>query len=148
GAGFLGFAHTLPQVNLWTHGTLVTAMHGHMAFWGAYGMLIFAIICYAMPNLTGRNRMNTAASTFAYWATTIGMVAMTVAFGIAGIAQVYLERKMGMDFMQVQTELEIHFLGLVLAAALFTLGFLAYVYEFIKSGTPLKDISVGDKKYV
>ena len=25
GAGFLGFAHTLPQVNIWTHGTLVTA---------------------------------------------------------------------------------------------------------------------------
>jgi nitric oxide reductase subunit B len=38
GAGFLGFAHTLPQVNLYTHGTLVTAMHGHMAFWGAYAM--------------------------------------------------------------------------------------------------------------
>ena len=28
GAGFLGFAHTLPQVNKWTHGTLITAMHG------------------------------------------------------------------------------------------------------------------------
>jgi nitric oxide reductase subunit B len=26
GAGFLGFAHTLPQVNIWTHGTLVTAI--------------------------------------------------------------------------------------------------------------------------
>jgi nitric oxide reductase subunit B len=36
GAGFLGFAHTLPQTNIWTHGTLVTAMHGHLAFWGAY----------------------------------------------------------------------------------------------------------------
>ena len=36
GAGFLGFAHTLPQVNIYTHGTLVTAMHGHLAFWGAY----------------------------------------------------------------------------------------------------------------
>lgn len=34
GAGFLGFAHTLPQVNIYTHGTLVTAMHGHLAFWG------------------------------------------------------------------------------------------------------------------
>ncbi|MDH5380003.1 MAG: cbb3-type cytochrome c oxidase subunit I, partial [Cyclobacteriaceae bacterium] len=39
GAGLLGFAHTLPQTNLYTHGTLVTAMHGHLAFWGAYGML-------------------------------------------------------------------------------------------------------------
>jgi nitric oxide reductase subunit B len=53
GAGFLGFAHTLPQVNLYTHGTLVTAMHGHMAFWGAYAMLVLAIIAYALPILTG-----------------------------------------------------------------------------------------------
>ena len=52
GAGLLGAAHTLPNINLYTHGTLVTAMHGHMAFWGAYGMLVLAIIAYAMPNLT------------------------------------------------------------------------------------------------
>ena len=147
GAGFLGFAHTIPQVNLWTHGTLVTAMHGHMAFWGAYGMLIFALICYALPNLTGRNRMGSTASTFAYWCTTIGMVAMTIAFGIAGIAQVYLERKMGLNFMQVQTELQVHFVGLIFAATLFTLGFLAYLYEFIKSGLPVKDLSTCDKSY-
>ncbi|MBL8938498.1 MAG: cbb3-type cytochrome c oxidase subunit I, partial [Archangium sp.] len=54
GAGFLGFAHTLPQVNLYTHGTLVTAMHGHMAFWGAYAMLVLAIISYTLPLMTGR----------------------------------------------------------------------------------------------
>lgn len=147
GAGFLGFAHTLPGVNLWTHGTLVTAMHGHMAFWGAYGMLIFAIICYALPNLTGRKRMNSNFANFAFWTTTIGMVAMTIAFGVAGVAQVYLERKMGLDFIQVQQEIEVHFLGLVLAALLFTCGFLAYVFEFIKSGLPMNDISLGDKAY-
>jgi nitric oxide reductase subunit B len=147
GAGFLGFAHTLPQVNLWTHGTLVTAMHGHMAFWGAYGMLIFAMISYAMPNLTGRNRMNSPMSSFAFWCTTIGMVAMTVAFGVAGVAQVYLERKMGLDFMQVQSEIEIHFYGLIFAASLFSLGFIAYVYEFVKSGRPIKDMTLSDKNF-
>jgi nitric oxide reductase subunit B len=51
---FLGFAHTLPQVNIWTHGTLVTAMHGHLAFWGAYAMLVLAVISYALPQMTGR----------------------------------------------------------------------------------------------
>ncbi len=147
GAGFLGFAHTIPSVNLWTHGTLVTAMHGHMAFWGAYGMLIFAMICYALPNLTGRKRMNSGLSNFAFWCTTIGMVAMTVAFGVAGIAQVYLERKLGLNFMQVQQEVEVHFLGLVLAASLFTIGFIAYVVEFIRSGLPVKDLSSCDKAY-
>ncbi len=136
GAGFLGFAHTLPQVNMYTHGTLVTAMHGHMAFWGAYAMLILAIITYAMPLMTGRKLQDSAANTFAFWTSNIGMIAMTVAFGIAGIAQVYLERKMGMDFMTVQKEIEVHFVGLVLAATLFTAGIIAFIVNFIRFGAP------------
>ena len=28
GAGLLGLAHTWPDVNKWTHGTLITPMHG------------------------------------------------------------------------------------------------------------------------
>lgn len=136
GAGFLGFAHTLPQVNMYTHGTLVTAMHGHMAFWGAYAMLILAIITYAMPLLTGRNLFTRQSATFAFWTSNIGMTAMTVAFGIAGVAQVYLERRMGLDFLQVQKEIEVHFLGLVLAAVLFTAGIVAFIYNFIGYGFP------------
>jgi nitric oxide reductase subunit B len=80
GAGFLGFAHTIPQVNLYTHGTLVTAMHGHMAFWGAYAMLVLAIIAYALPLLTGRRRHDSGVASFAFWTSNIGMIAMTLAF--------------------------------------------------------------------
>ena len=69
------------------------------------------------------------------------MIAMTVAFGIAGIAQVYLERKMGIDFLQVQKEVEVHFLGLVLAATLFTVGMIAFIMNFIKFGLP-SDVSL------
>lgn len=136
GAGFLGFAHTLPQVNMYTHGTLVTAMHGHLAFWGAYAMLIFAMIAYAMPHLTGRKMYDSAWNTFAFWVSNIGMVSMTLAFAVAGVAQVYLERRMGMDFLQVQKEIEVHFLGLVLAAGLFSMGIFAFIWIFIKYGLP------------
>ncbi len=136
GAGFLGFAHTLPQVNIYTHGTLVTAMHGHLAFWGAYAMLIFAMIAYAMPQLTGRKLFDNGWSVFAFWTSNIGMVAMTLAFAVAGVAQVYLERRMGLDFLQVQKEIEVHFLGLVLAASLFSLGIFAFIWIFIKYGLP------------
>lgn len=140
GAGFLGFAHTLPQVNMYTHGTLITAMHGHMAFWGAYACLVLAIITYTMPHLTGRKMQDTAANTFAFWTSNIGMLAMTVAFAIAGIAQVYLERKMGIDFMQVQKEIEVHFFGLILAGSLFTVGIIAFVWNFIRFGQPVGEV--------
>lgn len=140
GAGFLGFAHTLPQVNMYTHGTLVTAMHGHMAFWGAYACLVLAIITYTMPYITGRKLQDSKTNIFAFWTSNIGMTAMTVAFGIAGIAQVYLERKMGLDFLLVQKEIEVHFLGLILAATLFTAGIIAYIWNFIRFGLPVGEI--------
>lgn len=143
GAGFLGAAHTLPQVNLYTHGTLVTAMHGHMAFWGAYAMLVLAIITYAMPLLTGRKAYGLASASLAFWASNIGMLAMTVAFGIAGVAQVYLERRAGMEFLDVQREVEVHFLGLVLAASVFTVGIGAFIYNFIRYGWPVAAVKGG-----
>ncbi len=136
GAGLLGLAHTLPQVNMYTHGTLVTAMHGHLAFWGAYGMIVLAIISYTMPNLTGRKRYDTASSTYAFWLSNIGMIGMTTAFAAAGVAQVYMERIMGVEFGEVQNEIQVHFLVLVLCATLFTSGVAIYIYEFIKYGKP------------
>ena len=137
GGGFLGFAHTLPQVNMYTHGTLVTAMHGHMAFWGAYAMLVLAMTTYAVPLLTGRHLHASPASTFAFWTSNIGMIAMTLAFAVAGVTQVVLERRVGMDFITVQKEIEVHFWGLILAASLFTAGILAYLWVFIRSGWPV-----------
>lgn len=138
GAGFLGFAHTLPQVNLYTHGTFVTAMHGHMAFWGAYAMLVFGMITYAMPLLSGRNLNDSMLNVFAFWASNVGMVAMTVAFGVIGVTQVVLERRAGMDFLTVQHELEVHFIGLILAACLFTLGIASFVLNFVRFGLPYR----------
>lgn len=136
GAGFLGMAHTLPSINMYTHGTLVTAMHGHLAFWGAYAMVVLAMIAYAMPQLTGRKLWDSAAAQYAFWISNIGMVAMTVAFGVAGVTQVVLERRIGMDFIETQKELEMHFIGLILAAALFTVGIGFFIYVFLKHGRP------------
>tara|TARA_R110002049_G_scaffold2821_3_gene22813 strand:+ start:1443 stop:2783 length:1341 start_codon:yes stop_codon:yes gene_type:complete len=136
GAGLLGFAHTLPQTNLYTHGTLVTAMHGHYAFWGAYAMIVLAIISYALPNLTGRKLYESVRGRAAFWLSNIGMLGMTVAFGVAGVVQVYLERKLKMEFMEVQKEISIHFVVLLLCATVFTIGIILYIIDFIKHGRP------------
>ncbi|QQG35118.1 MAG: cbb3-type cytochrome c oxidase subunit I [Deltaproteobacteria bacterium] len=150
GAGFLGFAHTLPRVNLYTHGTLVTAMHGHLAFWGAYAMLILAMITYAMPKLccNPRHVESSGLNYFAFWASNIGMISMTLAFAVAGVTQVYLERIYGMDFLAVQKEIEVHFAGLILAASLFTLGILSFVINFIRYGRPRARVHDMSKDYI
>lgn len=136
GAGLLGFAHTLPQTNIYTHGTLVTAMHGHYAFWGAYVMIVLAIISYAMPNITGRKRYDMTNGHLAFWLSNIGMLGMVTALGVAGVVQVYLERRLSMDFMVAQEEVKIHFVVMLLCATMFAVGIGMYIYEFIKFGKP------------
>ena len=51
---------TLPQVNLYAHGTQWTVSHGHFAFWGAYACGIIAVIYLALQrtrNLTYLERV-------------------------------------------------------------------------------------------
>ncbi len=143
GAGFLGMAHTLPAINMFTHGTLITAMHAHLAFWGAYAMIVFAMIAYALPLLTGRKLWDSTLAIYAYWMSNIGMIAMTVSFGIAGVTQVVLERRLGMDFMVTQREISMHFIGLILGASLFSVGIGFFIFLFVKHGLP-NDEALGE----
>jgi nitric oxide reductase subunit B len=143
GAGFLGFAHTLPQINMYTHGTLVTAMHGHMAFWGAYAMIVLSMIAYSVPLMTGRKLWDTSLAHWAFWTSNVGMVGMVGALAVAGITQVNLERRMGLDFLAVQKEVEMHFIGMILAASLFTIGIACFIITFFRHGKPT-DEAIGN----
>lgn len=131
GAGLLGLAHTWPSVNKWTHGTLITAMHGHAAFYGAYAMIVLAMISYALPQLTrGRPEAGTAIGYWAFWLQLAGMLGMTLSFATAGVGQVYLERILGLGYLDTQLKLQVHFLMLVGTASLFTTGAGLYLYDF------------------
>jgi nitric oxide reductase subunit B len=132
GAGVLGLAHTWPAVNKWTHGTLITPMHGHMAFFGAYVMIVLGMISYALPGLTGRSEdsRETAAGFWAFWLQMAGMFGMTMAFATAGITQTYLERILGIGYLETQLKLQVHFLMLVATGALFVVGVALYLWDF------------------
>ena len=134
GAGLLGLAHTWPSVNRWTHGTLITPMHGHSAFFGAYVMINLAIITYAMPGITGRSeqRGGNSLGFWAFWLMTAGMFGMTLAYGTAGIAQTYLERIMGLGYLETQLKIQVHFLMLLAAGAIFTAGVAAFLWDFFR----------------
>ncbi len=137
GAGFLGFVHTLPGINIYTHGTLITAMHGHLAFWGAYAMIVLSMISYTLPILTGTKLIYTSKiSKYAFWASNIGMVGMVISFGLAGVVQVYLERMLDLDFFVIRDELKLFFGCLISLAIIFASGILSFIFIFIKSGLP------------
>lgn len=143
GAGLLGLAHTWPDVNKWTHGTLVTAMHGHGAFYGAYAMIVMAVITYALPGLTNNRRVEgSSIGYWAFWLQIAGMFGMVLSFGTAGIGQVYLERILGLGYLDTQLKLQVHFLMLIATAMLFTLGAGLFIWDFFRSTPKLESDAI------
>lgn len=137
GAGLLGFLHTLAPVNFFTHGTQLTAAHGHSAFFGAYIMILFAIISYAMPIMRGRPHGNSAKAQkvelASFWMMVIGMLGLTLALMIAGSIQVFLQRMGGADslsFMATQAEIVPVYMVRLAFGVLTLLGLLTYFYSF------------------
>ena len=97
GAGVWGFMHTLSGINYYTHGTQVTAAHGHLAFFGAYVMLNLAIITYAMPYLRGLPPYNQVLNMWSFWIMTAACAFMTFTLTFAGVVQTHLQRVLGHD---------------------------------------------------
>jgi nitric oxide reductase subunit B len=97
GAGVWGFMHTLPQINLYTHGTQWTASHGHLAFFGAYSTAVIGFFYLAAQKSRGNVWMSggMAGAWKWKWAMAflwIGMIGMTMAMLIAGYEQSQIER--------------------------------------------------------
>jgi len=132
GAGIWGFMHTLSSVNLYTHGTQITAAHGHLAFYGAYVMLNLAIITYAMPSLRGLQPYNQQLNMWSCWLMTSGMVFMTVTLTFAGVIQTHMQRVVGgYSFMDVQDQLALFFWMRLGAGVVFALGAALFVYAVL-----------------
>ncbi|MBZ5515918.1 MAG: cbb3-type cytochrome c oxidase subunit I [Acidobacteriia bacterium] len=139
GAGVWGFGQTLPQINRWTHGTQITASHGHFAFWGAYGMLAIALMYAILPEISGRKQRNGAEglSFSAFVCLNLSMIFMVMALLIAGIVQVYLQRVMGLDFLEVQNQLRLWLAVRLVAGGVFTVGAVLLLGDLYRLARPL-----------
>lgn len=136
GAGVWGFIHTLAPINYYTHGSQITAAHGHLAFYGAYIMIIFTIVSYAMPIMRGRPKGNCEASQSvelkSFWMMNIGMLGITAALTIAGVMQVAYQR-MGLEplsFMDSQAQIMPVYGVRLFFGVLTIVGLLMYLYSF------------------
>jgi nitric oxide reductase subunit B len=141
GAGVWGFAHTLSPVNYYTHGTQITAAHAHLAFYGAYVMIVLTIISYAMPILRGReSEANSAKSQlfeiWAFWLMTISMIFITLFLTAAGILQVYLMRaaENPLPFMVMQENIALFYWLREIGGVIFFIGLVAYITSFFVGG--------------
>ena len=136
GAGVWGFMHTLAPINYYTHGTQITAAHGHMAFYGAYVMIVLTIISYAMPMLRGRTAANSNKSQvlemWSFWLMTVAMVFITLFLTGAGVLQTYLQRvsENPETFMVVQDKIALFYWMREIAGVVFLIGLVLYILSF------------------
>jgi len=143
GAGVWGFLHTLAPVNFYTHGTQITAAHGHMAFYGAYVMVVLTMISYSMPIMRGQKAANASAQVaemWSFWLMTVSMVFITLFLTGAGILQVYLQRYSDtpLNFMETQSKLEIFYWMREVAGLIFLAGLIIYIISFFIKGEEVK----------
>lgn len=137
GAGVLGFLHTLAPVNFFTHGTQLTAAHGHLSFFGAYIMILFTIISYAMPIMRGRPHGNGAKAQkvelASFWLMVIGMIGLSSALVVAGGIQIMLQRMPDTDalgFMATQAQMVPVYMVRLAFGFMTLVGLLTYFYSF------------------
>ncbi|MBP9218011.1 MAG: cbb3-type cytochrome c oxidase subunit I [Sterolibacterium sp.] len=143
GAGVWGFLHTLAPVNFYTHGTQITAAHGHMAFYGAYAMVVLTMISYAMPLLRGRAANSNSAQVmemWGFWLMTIAMVFITLFLTAAGILQVWLQRisETPLSYMDAQDQVMLFYWMREWSGVIFLIGLIVYLCSFFKGGETAK----------
>jgi len=104
GAGLFGFAHTLPMINYYTHGSQVTVSHGHLSFFGAYVLLNLTFFYFAIPRIKGfpNHDYDQKSGYLGFWLMSLGVLGMSLAFAVAGVLQTYLERIEGQPYIIAQ----------------------------------------------
>ena len=67
-----------------------------------------------------------------FWLQIAGMFGMTLSFATAGIGQVYLERIMGLGYLDAQLKIQIHFVMLIITASIFAVGVALFIIDFFR----------------
>jgi nitric oxide reductase subunit B len=140
GGGIFGFMMTLPQINLFAHGTQWTASHGHFAFWGAYGCGVIAVIYLALQKSRALPQLDGTAWKCSFVLLNIGMVGMVGALLVSGISQAFYERAIGGStlraFMDAQSN--VWFVqGIVMRLIfgfVFAAGYIVLMYDLLTIG--------------
>jgi hypothetical protein len=110
---------------------MITPMHGHMAFRRVrddrprdHHIRDAGALRYA-PATGARAVPDSGRS-----AQISGMFGMTMAFAAAGITQTYLERILGLGYLDTQRKMQVHYLMLTAAGILFVCGVGLFLYDF------------------
>ncbi len=140
GAGVWGFMITLPQINLYAHGTQWTASHGHFAFYGAYATGVISVAYLMVQKARGISEIRAGLWRWSMTLLNLGLVGMVGALLVSGFTQAFVERAEGGSTLRAFINasendwfvdgMTLRFIfGLVFAA-----GYLLLAYELVTVG--------------
>ncbi|MGE5626154.1 MAG: cbb3-type cytochrome c oxidase subunit I [Bacillota bacterium] len=140
GAGVWGFMMTLPQINLFSHGTQWTVSHGHFAFWGAYACGVISIFYLVAQKVRKQPYLDNHAWRWGFGLLNFGMIGMVGALLIAGIVQAFFGRAMGGSTLQAfvtSSDNPWFVAGMYTRfgfGVIFALGYAVLVYDLLTTG--------------
>lgn len=131
GAGLFGFLINPPIALYYMQGLNTTAVHGHTALFGVYGMLAIGLMLFCLRGLTPNKSWKTTALKIAFWSINIGLALMVLLSDLPrGILQAWASVNEGMwmarsaDFMQTELMDTLRWLR-VIGDTIFAIGVLA-----------------------
>ena len=96
GAGIFGFAINPPIALYYIQGLNTTAVHGHAALFGVYGILGIGLMMFMLRGLYPHREWNDKLIGWAFWLTNIGLLVMvTISLLPIGIMQAVASIKEG-----------------------------------------------------
>jgi nitric oxide reductase subunit B len=140
GAGVFGFMMTLPQINLFSHGTQWTVSHGHFAFWGAYACGVLSVVYLALQKARGLVEVNGTRWKWSFALLNLGMIGMVGGLLLAGIAQAFYERAIGGSTIEafISAQSNVWFLqgmnARMVFGLMFAVGYAVLVYDLLTLG--------------
>ncbi len=146
GAGIFGFLINPPIALYYMQGLNTTALHGHAALFGVYGMLGIGLMLFVVRTMDAGAIWKEKYIRFAFWAINIGLALMIlISLLPVGLAQTWVSVKYGLwyarsaDFMQGSTLSFFRWLR-VIGDTIFALGTLSLAWFIVglKTGWSIK----------
>ena len=146
GAGLFGFLINPPIALYYMQGLNTTAVHGHTALFGVYGMLGIGLVLFCLRGLTARRAWKTKTLAFAFWAMNAGLILMVlVSLLPIGIMQTIASIEKGMwyarsaEFMQTPVMDKLRWMR-ILGDTVFAAGVLSFAWFLVglKTGWSLR----------
>ncbi|MBT3570054.1 MAG: hypothetical protein HN494_14475 [Opitutae bacterium] len=91
-SSYIGIIFSLPAVAKITQFSIINEFHFNQRVYGFFSMIIFGVVYYMLPRITG-NKTNEKAASFHFWTSAFGVMALLLAYLIGGLTHGVLSQQ-------------------------------------------------------